>query len=141
MSDIEMLLNADDRFVLSNIALLAVVGGMGREVLNIIEILKTDNPTDASACLLEAVYLDSTGYPEAAIETLEEHNVFEAVNAREDAMSFHLHLLGKLGRVSQARKLGEVYLANGGFQKESARHMVVATLENLTRSGASCSRN
>ncbi|WP_298966473.1 hypothetical protein [uncultured Roseibium sp.] len=135
MNDIDPLLNADDRFVLGNVALMAVTHGFGGEIADIVELLKEEDPTDASACLLEAVYLDSIGDAETALETLESFNVFETQNGREDAIAFHLHLVAKLGHVERARDLGKAYIRDGDIQKESARHMVVATLNTLRRPG------
>lgn len=141
MSDFEKLLNADDRFVLGNVALLAVLEGMGREVLEVVEFLMDDEPTDASPCLLKAVYLDSIGKSQEALDTLETCNVFEKQTAREEATSFHLHLLAKLGHVSKARNLAETYLSDNGLQKESARHMVAATIKKIVSTDSSVVRH
>lgn len=123
MTLINSLLNSDDHFILGNIALHAVRKGLGVDVLNIINVLKTEFPKNANAPLLEATYLESIGETQSAIEVLEEFGVFSADQGRENAVAFRLHLLVNLNQTELAVSLGKAYLEDGTLTTESARHM------------------
>ncbi|MDC0659466.1 hypothetical protein N6L27_15805 [Leisingera sp. SS27] len=103
--------NADDMFVLGNIAATAIKTGYGDLAQPLLKLIQEERPANAGAFVLEAMYLHSIGQTEEARLFLETSGAFQTENNRDEAVAFHLYLLQQAGSIEQAHELGQAYLA------------------------------
>lgn len=112
--------NADDMFVLGNIAATAIKKGHGALAEPLLRLIQAERPANAGAFVLEAMYMHSVGRTEDARAFLETSGALQTENNRDEAVAFHLYLLQQSGDVEQAHELGQAYLAEGLVTSESA---------------------
>ncbi|OED49568.1 tetratricopeptide repeat protein [Leisingera sp. S232] len=114
------LFNADDMFVLGNIAATAIKKGHGALAEPLLKLIQEERPANAGAFVLEAMYLHSVGRTDDAREFLETSGAFQTENNRDEAVAFHLYLMQQAGQIEQAHELGQTYLAEGLVTSDSA---------------------
>lgn len=125
------LYSRDDMFVLGNVAAMAVISDVGEFCLTILNFLRAERPENAGSFLLYALYLQSRGKTQEAIESLEDSPVFEAEINRDEAIALHLVLLQADGQFERAMDLGHVYLGENMIASESAHHTIRTVIEEI----------
>ena len=120
MSNVGPNFNADDMFVLGNIAATAIKKGHGAQADPLLKLIQEERPANAGAFVLEAMYLHSVGKAEEGRAFLESSGAFNTENNRDEAVAFHLYLMQQIGQFEQAYELGQAYLAEGLVTSASA---------------------
>lgn len=124
MNTPQVQLNADDVFLLGNIAAMSIFQGRGEGALPILHLLRDARPDNAGSQILEAMYMFSIGQTAQAIAFLEDSDAFDAVSNRDEAVACHLYLLQQDGQIERACELGQVYLDEDLVETASAMETV-----------------
>lgn len=117
-------LNADDVFLLGNIAAMSIFHGRGEAALPILHLLREARPDNAGSLILETMYMFSIGKTEQAIAFLENSDAFDATANRDEAIALHLYLLRQDGQIQRVVELGQIYLEEGLIETPEAMETV-----------------
>ena len=126
----ENFFRTDDVFVLGKLGLLAVRKGLGKDALTVLSIVQQLRPHNAAAFMLESMYLFSCGRLEDAMSVLEKSDPFQALSSRDEAVAYHLFLLGQMQRDEELLHLCNAYLEEDLITSEAARHTILTTIED-----------
>ncbi|WP_273795021.1 hypothetical protein [Brucella intermedia] len=116
--------DADDIFILGNIAAVAVHRGYGARALPLLKLVQEARPTNAGAFMLEAMHLYAIGERTRAITFLEHAKIQEKAINRDEALVFYLFLLQQDGQFDRAITLGRSCLESQSLNSERARQEV-----------------
>lgn len=116
--------SGDDIFALGNIALLAVMKGLGEQALPILKFIQKVRPDNAGSFLLEAMHIYAVDSSESSIQFLENSGALQAEINRDETLAFHLYLLQQTGKIQHAYDLGCIYLNEALIQSETAREAI-----------------